>query len=150
MNLTMGLLKRMSSPSMEILSNQPFTHLKIHGCWSYTHHGVITVKSWDLSGLSWQLNSKELLRLPKLKLIDLGNLIKFMISKATPGSSWFQQVSLLFILGAKDKKVYYVFDGARTADAMAEWTHEKIRTNKGFLVERLVSEQRWKDNCIDL
>ena len=54
------------------------------------------------------------------------------------------------IQGAKDKKVYYVFDGARTADAMAEWTHEKIRTNKGFLVERLVSEERWKDNCINL
>lgn len=33
---------------------------------------------------------------------------------------------------------------------MVEWTHEKIRTNKGFLVERLVSEERWKDNCIDL
>ena len=57
---------------------------------------------------------------------------------------------MITILGPKDQKVFYSYDGARTADAMAEWTHEKIRTNKGFLVERLVSEDRWKDNCINL
>ena len=33
---------------------------------------------------------------------------------------------------------------------MAEWAQEKIRVNKGFLVERLTSEEKWKQNCIDL
>lgn len=48
-------------------------------------------------------------------------------------------VSELNNIGPKDKKVYYSYDGARTAGALAEWTHEKIRVNKGFLVERLTS-----------
>ena len=53
-------------------------------------------------------------------------------------------------LGPKDKTVYYTYEGARTADALAEWTEEKIRTNKGFLVEKLVSENKWNENCIGL
>jgi protein disulfide-isomerase A6 len=52
--------------------------------------------------------------------------------------------------GAKDKSVYIPFDGARKADAMTEWVKEKIKTNRGFLVERLTSEQKWKENCLDL
>lgn len=52
--------------------------------------------------------------------------------------------------GPKDMKVYTKYEGARTADAMAEWAKEQIRINKGFLVERLTSEEKWKENCLDL
>lgn len=46
--------------------------------------------------------------------------------------------------GAKDKSVYIPFDGARTANAMVDWVKEKIKVNKGFLVERLDSQDKWK------
>lgn len=36
--------------------------------------------------------------------------------------------------GPKDKKIFTKYDGARTADAMAEWAQEQIKINKGFLV----------------
>lgn len=52
--------------------------------------------------------------------------------------------------GPKDKKVYKDYDGARTASALAEWTKEQIQINKGFMVERLVSEDKWNQNCIGL
>jgi thiol-disulfide isomerase/thioredoxin len=52
--------------------------------------------------------------------------------------------------GPKDMKVYTRYEGARTADAMAEWAKEQIKINKGFLVERLNSEKKWKENCLDL
>ena len=53
-------------------------------------------------------------------------------------------------VGPKDKKVFYKHEGARTADAIAEWAREKMRVNKGFMVERLTSEERWNENCIGL
>ena len=52
--------------------------------------------------------------------------------------------------GAKDKSVYIPFDGARKANSMADWVKEKIKVNRGFLVERLDSQQKWQENCIDL
>ena len=52
--------------------------------------------------------------------------------------------------GPKDINVYTPYDGARSASAMADWVKEKIKTNRGFLVERITSEQKWKENCIDL
>lgn len=41
---------------------------------------------------------------------------------------------VLIPAGPKDKKIYYKYDGARTAGAMAEWAQEQIQKNKGFLV----------------
>ena len=52
--------------------------------------------------------------------------------------------------GPKNKEVYIPFDGARTANAMVDWVREKVKSNRGFLVERLDSEERWKQNCLDL
>ena len=45
--------------------------------------------------------------------------------------------------GPKDKKVYKTYEGARTAFALAEWAKEEIQINKGFMVERLTSEDKW-------
>lgn len=75
---------------------------------------------------------------------------------ATYGLKGYPQVVLipagkhLTMVGPKDKKVYYVHEGARTADALEEWALEKIKQNKGFLVERLTSEAKWQEYCIDL
>lgn len=33
---------------------------------------------------------------------------------------------------------------------MEEWAKEKIQQNKGFLVERLTSEDKWNENCLSL
>jgi len=52
--------------------------------------------------------------------------------------------------GPKDKKVYYAHEGARTSDSLYEWAMEKMNTNKGFLVERIVSENTWQEYCLDL
>lgn len=52
--------------------------------------------------------------------------------------------------GPKDKKVYYVHEGARTTDSLYEWAMEKMKINKGFMVEQLTSESVWQENCLDL
>lgn len=52
--------------------------------------------------------------------------------------------------GPKDKKVFYAHEGARTADSLYEWAMEKMKTNKGFMVERLTSESVWQEYCLDL
>ena len=52
--------------------------------------------------------------------------------------------------GPKDQKIYYTHEGARTVDSLYDWAIEKINQNKGFLVERLTNEQKWKENCLDL
>ena len=52
--------------------------------------------------------------------------------------------------GPKDKSVYYVHEGARTAESLQEWAEEKMKINKGFLVERLTSEDTWNEYCLDL
>jgi len=57
---------------------------------------------------------------------------------------------VLIPAGPKDKKVFYVHEGARTADSLEEWALEKIKQNKGFLVERLTNEEKWLENCISL
>lgn len=36
--------------------------------------------------------------------------------------------------GPKDGKTYIPYEGARTANAIAEWAQEQIKINKGFLV----------------
>jgi hypothetical protein len=57
---------------------------------------------------------------------------------------------VLIPAGPKDQKVYYSHEGARTTDSLEEWALEKIKQNKGFLVERLTNEEKWIDNCISL
>ena len=42
--------------------------------------------------------------------------------------------------GPKDKSIYYEHEGARTVDSLEQWALEKIKTNKGFMVERLTNE----------
>ncbi len=54
------------------------------------------------------------------------------------------------ILGPKDKTIYYNHEGARTVDSLEQWALEKIKTNKGFLVERLLNEEKWNENCVGL
>jgi hypothetical protein len=46
--------------------------------------------------------------------------------------------------------VYYSHEGARTTDSLEEWALEKIKQNKGFLVERLTNEDKWIENCVAL
>jgi hypothetical protein len=46
-------------------------------------------------------------------------------------------------LGPKDIKIYYSHEGARTVDSLYDWAVDKIKANKGFLVERLTSEEKW-------
>ncbi len=53
-------------------------------------------------------------------------------------------------LGPKDQKIYYTHEGARTVDSLYDWALEKIKANKGFLVERLTSEEKWVENCVSL
>lgn len=52
--------------------------------------------------------------------------------------------------GPKDQKIYYNHEGARTTDSLYDWAIEKINANKGFLVERLTSQDKWNENCIAL
>ena len=56
----------------------------------------------------------------------------------------------MLFLGPKDKAIYYSYEGSRTADAMEQWAIEKIKANKGFLVERLTNEEKWNENCVGL
>ncbi len=57
---------------------------------------------------------------------------------------------VLIPAGPKDQKIYYTHEGARTADSLYDWTLEKIKQNKGFLVERLTNEEKWIENCVSL
>ena len=52
--------------------------------------------------------------------------------------------------GPKDQKIYYTHEGACTTESLFDWANEKINQNKGFLVERLTSEAKWQENCLDL
>jgi len=52
--------------------------------------------------------------------------------------------------GHKDKKIYYKYDGSRSAERLEEWAYEKIKDSKGFLVPRIVSDETWKEYCIGL
>ena len=63
-----------------------------------------------------------------------------MDSRDTHTLSSSPPVPFLPNLGPKDKSIYYSHEGARTADSLEEWAHEKIKANKGFLVERLTNE----------
>ena len=57
---------------------------------------------------------------------------------------------VLIPAGPKDQKIYYTHEGARTVDSLEEWALEKIKQNKGFLVERLTNEEKWLENCVSL
>lgn len=46
--------------------------------------------------------------------------------------------------------MFYKYDGARTADSILEWAQRQSQLSKGFLVERLTSEAKWKELCSDL
>lgn len=103
------------------------------------HHGVDTVKPSDLNGQSLPLVSKVLLKLPKLMHLLTDSLIKLMLLKDILTLFLSPQVIKFITLGPKDKSIYYSHEGARTVDSLEQWALEKIRTNKGFLVERLTN-----------
>lgn len=42
--------------------------------------------------------------------------------------------------GHKDKKIYYTYEGSRSAERLEEWAIEKMNEAKGFLLPRIVSD----------
>lgn len=140
----------MSSFLIAPISNPPFLNPKIPGFSNSMHHGVDIAKHSDLNGPSLPLVWKVLLKLPKSMLPLTDSLIKRLDLRVILMLCLSQQVFVSCISGAKDKSIYYTHEGARTADALEQWAHEKIRVNKGFLVERLTNEEKWNENCVSL
>jgi thiol-disulfide isomerase/thioredoxin len=94
----------------------------------------------------WAKLATKLKGIAKVAKIDASIHRKF---DSVYGLKGYPQV-VLIPAGPKDQKIYYNHEGARTTDSLYDWALEKIKQNKGFLVERLTSEEKWVENCVSL